>query len=209
MWPGRTPAEAREVARHEALANDAFTGIPIAFLCPYHAGELTEGILADAHRTHIQRHGHTRPSPGYDGAALAAALAVQPLSAPPTDTATFDFDHLDDLAAVRHHVGQHAQQVGLGGNRIHELVLTVNELVTNTLLHGGAGGTIHTWYESDTLICQVTGPGHITDTLAGRHPPDTESDGPHGLWLVNHRSDLTEERTGTNGTTTRVHTRVR
>lgn len=211
MWPGRTPAESREVARHEALANLAFVAVPAVFLCPYDISRLSEAVVADAARTHphIRERGRIRPSPEYGGVAVAEAIAAEALSAAPVDAARYAFGHPDDLPTMRRHVRRAAVSVGLARTRVEEAVLAVNELATNVLVHGRGGGVVRTWREPGVLICEVTGAGRITDPLAGRHPPAASRDGPHGLWLVNQVCDLTEQRTGPTGTTTRVHLRVR
>jgi anti-sigma regulatory factor (Ser/Thr protein kinase) len=210
IWPGRTPAEIAEATRHEALLSLAFAGEPITICCPYGTNGLDGAVLADAARTHpVIQHGPQRQeSSSYDGAALAHAIAAQPLPAPPAGAVTFGFGHVDDLAAVRRHTRHHAAAVGLGEDRAGDLITAVTELATNILVHGGGPGTLRTWYEPGTLICEVTGPGHITDPLAGRHPPSASSHGGHGLWLVSQLCDLTQQRTSPPGTTTRVHVRI-
>lgn len=212
-WPVRSPAAAREVARYEALLNVAFASEPVSIMCAYDTGGLDKAALDGAIRTHthICEDGQILPSHGYDGTALADAIAAEPLPGPPDDASVLAFTHVDDLPAVRRHVSQQATQVSLPAARTQELILAVHELASNTLLHGGGPGTLRTWHDpgAGTLICEVSGPGHLTEPLAGQHPPTA---GPrrghgHGLYLINQLCDLTETRTGPGGTTTRLHMR--
>ena len=211
MWAGRTAAETREATRHESLVNRAFAGEPVAFLCPYHTGELSEDILADAARTHthIQCRGQTRPSPGYDGAALAEVIAASALPGPPARAEALGFSSTGDLPSVRRHVRRHAARVRLPVERTEDLIVAANELATNTLFHGGGPGSCCIWRHAGTLACEVSGPGHVTDLLAGYRPPSASTGGGTGLWLVSQLCDLTEQRTGVGGTTTRLHMAIR
>ncbi len=113
---------------------------------------------------------------------------------------------MDDLAAVRRHTRHHA--AGLDEDRDRDLITAVTELATNILVHGGGPGTLRTWHEPGPLICEVSGPGHITGPLAVRHPPSASPHGGHGLRLVSQLCDLTQQRTSPAGTTTRVHMRI-
>ena len=51
-WPGRSEAELVEAAKPEALINLAFTGLPLAILCPYYSPALPAGALAAAWQTY-------------------------------------------------------------------------------------------------------------------------------------------------------------
>lgn len=64
IWVGRTPAEAWEATRHEALINLAFAGRPVSILCPYDTA-LPKDVLTQAYRIHpvIGVLGDTVPAP--------------------------------------------------------------------------------------------------------------------------------------------------
>jgi hypothetical protein len=51
-WPGRSGEEAREVTRHEALVNQAFTGTAATVLCPYDSRRLAPSVISEAGGTH-------------------------------------------------------------------------------------------------------------------------------------------------------------
>jgi CheY-like chemotaxis protein len=67
VWPRTSARAVAEWKRYESVLNVAFRSYPAWVVCPYDAGELPGGILADAERTHpALRSGQvTRPSPRY------------------------------------------------------------------------------------------------------------------------------------------------
>lgn len=208
VWPGRDMAEMAEAIKHEALVNLAFAGPGTRILCPYDAAGLPQLVLADARRTHphvVSRAGLER-GPRYDGPGKLPAACTAPLPQPPAGVPALSFD--DDLRRVRDVVAGHARAAGLPAARTAELVLAISEVAANTLRHAGGGGTIRCWRAPGELVCEVRDGGHITDPLAGRRLPSPEQAGGHGLWLVNRCADLTEVRTGRDGTVTRLHMRL-
>ncbi|MEU6712199.1 ATP-binding protein [Nonomuraea sp. NPDC046802] len=95
-----------------------------------------------------------------------------------------------DLALVRELVDTCGRRVGLSGRRLADLVLAVNEAVTNVLDHGGAGGRLVVRGAGDTIDVEVldTAGGLTRDHLAGATLDPTASHG-FGLWLVQHLCD--------------------
>jgi anti-sigma regulatory factor (Ser/Thr protein kinase) len=203
LWPARSPAEMREVTRHEALINLAFSGSAATVVCAYDAARLPSSVLADAWRTH----------PAYlaDGRAVTTGTRTPwelprdcdlPLPPPPADAETVRYEI--DLAPVRRLVERHARHTALGADRAADLVLAASELAANTLGHTKWGGTFWIWHDDAEIVCQADDRGQITDPLAGRvrHGPDGRG---HGLYLVNHVCDLVEVRSGAVGTSIRLH----
>jgi anti-sigma regulatory factor (Ser/Thr protein kinase) len=205
FWPARSAAEAREVVRHEALINVAFSAAPVAVLCPYDVAGLAPDIVASVGHTHpvVGPAAEPRPSPSYAGGRVPLT-ADRPLPAPP-DRA----EHLayrGDLRPVRDFTGRFAARSGLDPDRAAELVLAVGELAANTLRHTSGGGVVHAWTAPGEVICQVSDQGQISDPLVGRRrPPDTSG---LGIWVVHQVCDLVELRTGGDGTKVRVHMRT-
>jgi anti-sigma regulatory factor (Ser/Thr protein kinase) len=206
IWAGRSAAEIREATWHEALINAAFAGVPTTILCPYDTSALDAAVLDDARKTHPCIHDQKglRPSPAYDAPGLARAMAEERPAAAPADADELSFGG-HDLARLRDLVGEHATRAGLGNDLARFFVFAVNEVATNTVVHAEAPGTLRIWHDQDALICEVFGPGRISDPLAGRHPPAPQADAGHGLWMVNQLCDLVELRTGAWGTAVRLH----
>ena len=152
--------------------------------------------------------GVARQSSGYLGAGAAAAPFDAPLPAPATRPRTLTF-RAGMLDAVRQFISQHAAEAGLGTGRAADLVLAVNELATNSLLHGGGEGELLFWSDEDMAIWEVRDRGGIDDPLAGRECPGIDRVGGHGLWLVNQLCDLVQVRSFADGGAVRVHMRRR
>lgn len=205
-WAGRTPSELVEATRHEALINLAFEQSPVTILCPYDVTGLDSGVLADAHRTHptIVGAGGHRASAGYADPVEVARPDSWPLPPPPSDLETIVLDD-SDLVVVRRAVRRFALGAGLSPARTDDLLLALNELVTNTFVHAGGHGVVRVWLDVDTIVCEVQDAGHIADPLAGRRLPPAGAEGGRGLWLVNQLSDLLQLRSSAAGTTSRVH----
>ncbi|HZU60924.1 MAG TPA: sensor histidine kinase [Solirubrobacteraceae bacterium] len=205
IWPGRSPEEIQEATRHEALINLAWPGTQIRVLCPYDVRALPDAVLEDAQRTHphLITGGQTAPSPLYHGPSVPLG-SEHPLPDPPANAASLAFG-LQELSSVRTLVSARAMMAGMAPDRVNDLVLAVNELATNTIRHGGGRGILRVWRAASRLVCQIEDSGHIADPLAGRRVPRPEVAGGVGLWTVNQLCELVEIRSGSGGTTIRVH----
>ncbi|GGS98717.1 ATP-binding protein [Nonomuraea spiralis] len=103
-----------------------------------------------------------------------------------------------DLAFIRDLVRIHGRHGGLAGERLEDLVLAVNEAVTNVLDHGGSAGLVTATRDAIGVCVE------ILDT-AGRLSPDhldaagvdpTASHG-FGLWVIQQLCDsVALEQTG-------------
>jgi anti-sigma regulatory factor (Ser/Thr protein kinase) len=208
-WPARTGSELREAARHEALINLAFAGVPVTILCPYDMNGSPAGTLTDAERTHplLLSQGRSRRSSGYLGPDGLPPCCEQPLAHPPPWAQRRHY--LSDLRTVRDLVTSHAARAGLAWERVPDLVLAVSEVAANTLRHTTAGGTVQVWHTGEDIMCQIDDTGRIADPLAGRVRPAEDRLRGHGLWLVNQICDLVEVRTGAIGTTIRLSMSLR
>jgi len=89
--------------------------------------------------------------------------------------------------------------------RTIDLVLAVSEVAANTVRHAGSPGVLRIWHDAREIVCQLQDKGTITDPLAGRRRPADDAMGGHGLWLVHQVCDLVEIRSGSAGTTIRLH----
>jgi anti-sigma regulatory factor (Ser/Thr protein kinase) len=208
VWPGRSAAEMREAARHEALVNTAFAGASASFLCLYDRAALTQPVIADAVRTHpaLLSQGEEQPSSGYLGPADLPPGCYHPLPVPPAYAETLVYQR--DLRPVRALVARTARRAHLPAARITDLVLAVSELAANTLRHTRGGGTLHLWHNEHEMLCQIQDTGTIADPLAGYQPTASDVPGGMGLWLVNQVCDLVELRTSRAGTTICLHMRL-
>jgi anti-sigma regulatory factor (Ser/Thr protein kinase) len=205
VWPGRSAAEIREAAAHEAMINLAFAACPVTLMCPYDASLLAPRVIASAARAHpfVRTATGARPSADYPPGRARRPRAAALLS-PPARAHCLAYSR--DLRAVRSFVAEHAAGAGLGADRTTDLVLAAAEMAANTIRHTAAGGTVHIWHTRAEVLCQVSDHGRISDPLAGRRRPPGA--GGLGLWVVHQLCDLVELRTGRAGTTIRMHMRL-
>ena len=207
-WQQRPEPELAEAAKHEALSNLAFAGMPMTALCPYDAAALPSEVLAAAGQTHpfVASGGGRHANSAYLGDGQIPAFARQSLPPPPAGARIVDFHN--DLRQVRAVVTREATLAGLAPDRVADLVIAVNELAANTLRHTTGSGTLLVWLTAAEIVCEVRDSGWITDPLAGRCRRAGDAGGGHGLWMVNEVCDLVQTRTGPQGTGTRLHMRV-
>jgi anti-sigma regulatory factor (Ser/Thr protein kinase) len=206
IGPGRTPAELVECQRHESLVNLAFSGAPSWWLlCPYDTETLDPSIIDEARRSHplVHEDGIEHRSEQFTGIETNPGRLEPPLPQPPADALELSFDGFA-LEPVRRFVETEAANAGLGAGRIEDLVVAVHEVVSNSVRHGGGGGTLQLWSESGDVVCEVRDRGRIADPLVGRRRPPMTSEGGRGLWLVNQLCDLVQLRVG-GGTVVRMH----
>jgi anti-sigma regulatory factor (Ser/Thr protein kinase) len=221
VWPGRSPAELEECERSDALLDEAFAERPpLLLLCAYDIDALGAETIRAARATHPSmtpegplQHEHPAANEGPDagnGAEQARRRSRGPfdgrLPDPPADRVELAFA-AGGLGAIRRLVAEHGSRAGLSESSREDLVLAVNELVTNSVQYGGGEGSLTIWHDREALLCEVRDRGLIRDRLVGRLPPPVEQYGGRGLWLANHLCDLVQIRSGTEGTVVRVHMR--
>jgi anti-sigma regulatory factor (Ser/Thr protein kinase) len=207
IWAGHSPAELVECQRHESLLNVAFAGVPAWWLlCPYDTGALEPAVIEEARRSHpfLTQDGVRWESADYRGLDVEAAPFQARLPEPIGEPPELAFG-AGSLTALRELVSCHAAAAGLGAARTADLVLAVDEVVTNSLRHGGGRGTLRVWRDAGSLVCEVRDQGRIDDPLVGRERPALDRDGGRGLWLVNQLCDLVQLRSFPTGAVVRLH----
>jgi anti-sigma regulatory factor (Ser/Thr protein kinase) len=210
VWRGRSAAELDECERHEALLNEAFAYGPAwRLLCPYDLDAIGPEVIEAARTTHpaLMHEGVSRRSSAYKPLHRGPGPFNGLLPAPPVEREELAFT-AHGLGAVRSLVAQRGSAVGLSDSAREDLVLAINELVTNSVQYGGGGGNLRIWREQGELVCEVQDRGFIEDPLVGRLPPPVDQYGGRGLWLVNHLCDLVQIRSSPSGTVVRVRMRA-
>ena len=209
IWAERSADELVECQRHESLLNLAFAGAAgFRLLCPYDT-TLGPDVLDEAHRSHPEvvtgGSAHRGRGSCRDLAEVAAPFD-RPLPEPPPG-----FEQVpvgpESLGQVRAAVIRHGRHAGLGETRTDDLVMAVNEVVTNTIVHGGGFGTLRLWRQGSSLVCEVTDGGRITDPLAGRVRPAADDERGRGLWLATQLCDLIQVRSFDAASVVRLHMR--
>lgn len=206
-WAVGNEARVRDWARHESVINVAFDGLPVSFICPYDARALPDQILEHAASTHPEVIADDRASRSVsyqDPREFCRRLDAAVRAPRGSTVAEFDFA-LGDLPVVRRIAESAAAGAGLSAARVGEIVLAVNEIATNAVIHGRSPVTLRIWTRSDEIVFEVTDAGEgIGDALAGQLRPAPEDLGGRGLWLTRLLSDALEIRNG-EGCTVSIH----
>ncbi|GAA2506953.1 ATP-binding protein [Winogradskya humida] len=111
------------------------------------------------------------------------------------------------VTPLRHAVAGRAGEAGLGGDRLDDFVVAVNELLTNAVRHGGGTGQITMWCIDDAVVCEVRDHGTGVGPLHADKPALDEPGG-WGLYLVRELTDTFAITTGPEGTAVRISTHI-
>jgi anti-sigma regulatory factor (Ser/Thr protein kinase) len=206
IWAGRDATEYPACAQHEALINVAFEGVDATILCPYNVTDLDPVVVDDARRTHptLWMDVCRWDSDEYVDPRLTAGTFNLPLE-PEPDSATSMPVWPPNLDESRRFTAAAALAAGLTAARVGDAMLAVDELVSNTIKHGGGFGRLATWIDGSRLVFEVIDGGLITDPLAGRRRAAADQENGRGLAIVHRICDLVRVRTGPEGTATRAY----
>jgi len=210
VWAGRSAAELAECVLHESLLNVAFESGPSwRLLCPYDAVGLPGSVIDQARATHpvVADAAGQRDSATYHRVPPQRALRGDPLPPPAEPPVELPFTG-GDLSSVRRLVRRHCLEAGLTDARADDVELAVDEVASNSLLHGGGRGVLRVWPQDGSLVCEISDEGVISDPMVGRRRPLLDRTGGRGLWIANQLCDLVQVRSGAAGTTLRLHVRV-
>ncbi len=206
LGPTRGPAEDEEAVLNEALTNIAFAAADGFWLrCPYDTRATSAQVLDTLGRTHraMLAGGMVRTSSAFDPAGVATALFATAL--PPRPQGSPDWPvAITELRDLRNRVHAAAVRHGLDAEHGDDLVLATHEICKNSVRFAG-GGTLSAWVEGDTLLCEVSDHGRITEMLVGRTSPAPTDQSGRGLWLANQLCDLVQIRSSVSGTVVRLH----
>jgi anti-sigma regulatory factor (Ser/Thr protein kinase) len=204
-WPVHSAAHLAEHRYDEALVAQELASTPLSLLCCYDAAGSAPSLLDAAREVHPRLRlpgGQSEPNPSYRSVDPAGLLGEELQPAPP-DAATLAVGA--SQVPTRRFVTNHATTAGLDQHRIEDAALAVDELATNTAMHGGGHGILRAWTDREWLVYEITDHGHITDPLVGRRRPSPHQIGGRGLWIVNQLSDLFQLRSHDATTTARVY----
>jgi anti-sigma regulatory factor (Ser/Thr protein kinase) len=208
IWAGRSAAALAECHLHEALLNVAFADGPdFRLMCPYDTQSLEPAELARARHTHpiLVEQGSAGDSRDYRERDVVDAGFGEPLSEPPAGAPQLRFHGQAGVGEVRAFLRAALEPPTLAGERLDDLLLAASEVATNSICHGGGGGTARVWQEPDGVVCEIRDDGRIGDPLVGRHRPGPDQIGSWGLWIANQMCDLVQVRTSARGTAVRMH----
>ncbi len=205
VWPGRSHAEAVEALRHEALVNHALAGSGATVMSPFDAEHLDEDILAAVEMTHpiVVEGGRRRAGTSYTDPLSTAFRELWPLEDPTGPVSEHPL--VGSLLELRRAITDDPALGSLSAERRSDLVFAINEAASNAVKHGNETCLTRIWHDGDEVVTEVSSHAGIQDVMAGRRRPAADALQGRGLWLINQLCDLVELRSGTSGTTLRMH----
>ncbi len=111
----------------------------------------------------------------------------------------------EDLAELRMLVSGWATRETMEPEPADELVLSVHELATNSIRHGGGAGMLRLWRTGKELVCEVEDGGQMADPAIGEQQPGTSPAESRGLWIAHQLCDHVQVRAHAAGTQVRLH----
>lgn len=188
---GDSPAEQLSWTRYEAVLNQVFESAPAWIICPYDTQILPDHVLEHASRTHPQvwEQKTRRVSDRYVDPSLLLTEIPEPFARLRT-VPILQLPISGELQTLRALVERTALWAGLPELKCQDLMLAVNEIVTNVIRYARGKGTVALWDARTSLICEVQdqGPG-LSDPFAGYIPPPTDAIGGMGLWIARQLVD--------------------
>lgn len=199
----RTAPGQAEARLSEFLLNEpSLRSWPLSVICLYDTATLAPSALDTMRQSHpVIRGVETNAAYLPD---VAASMYAADLDPPPRDAVRLQ-TRSHQLTLMRDFVRTCATEGGIAADRVADLVLAANEIVTNSLRHGGGRAMLAMWFADSAIVCEVRDRGHIRDPLAGRLAPPPSATSGRGLWLANHLCDLVQLRSSAAGTVLRLH----
>jgi anti-sigma regulatory factor (Ser/Thr protein kinase) len=191
---GATPRDWLEWQRYESVINAALADWPLWGLCVFDTRQLPRPLLDSALATHprLVHADGPAPNPGFvDPAAYVRGLPVpeEPLEAADPVLSAPD---VADFVGLRHAVAAELGRTPAAPDVVQDLLLAVDEMVSNAVRHGRPPVGLRLWTAPDRIVCTIAdgGPGW-DDPFAGYGPAhgDDLSRGGMGLWLARQLCD--------------------
>jgi anti-sigma regulatory factor (Ser/Thr protein kinase) len=196
LWHDRSPEEIDECWISESLFDVAFADASgFHLVCLYDLDVADTDTVAQALQVHDGGTTSHRADP--------VALLSGSLAPAPTGSMRISVG-LEELAALRSRLRATAESSGLDAGRVEDLVLAANELVSNSVRHGGGSGEVTLWTDSGSLWCDVEDGGRIDDPMVGRRRPPEDGVGGRGVWIAHQVCDLVQVRSTASGTHVRI-----
>jgi len=212
---GATERDWLEWQRFESVVNEALADWPLWGLCLFDTRRLPRPLLDSALATHpvlVRPDGvHAANARFVEPATYVRSLPVpdEPLEATPPRLAAPD---VSDFVGLRHAVAGELAGAGAGGDLVEDVLLAVDEMVSNAVRHGAPPVSLRLWTAPDRIVCTIGdgGPGW-DDPFAGYGPAhgDDLSRGGMGLWLARQLCDHVDITSGAGGDGVAVRLTVR
>jgi serine/threonine-protein kinase RsbW len=94
-----------------------------------------------------------------------------------------------DIPTLRRAVAGQAELAGLDERRSDDLILVVDEILTNAVRHGGGTGLLEIWVSAGRVTFRVVDGGPGMDASLTPRPPAPTQGGGRGLWIAYQLTD--------------------
>ncbi|WP_375490605.1 anti-sigma factor RsbA family regulatory protein [uncultured Jatrophihabitans sp.] len=201
------PSQGSATRAEAVLAENVLNASPLhgwamSVVCMYDTESLDDDAITEMHRSHPVLRGEPVDNDEYEPYRLQKLYGSQLPPAPDAATTVEVVGH--QLGRMREVVQSAALGWGVAPDRVDDLVLAVNEIVTNSIRHADGRATLRLWCDGRSAVCEVRDGGWLPDPLIGRLAPDPARANGRGLWLAHHLCDLVQIRSTTSGTVVRL-----
>ncbi|HVT66123.1 MAG TPA: sensor histidine kinase [Trebonia sp.] len=193
---------------YEAMCNETYARYGGEVTCLWDAQRHSSVIIDSVRSVHSHEvvAGGRKPSRGYTGAReYVAGHDEMPLPLPVRVDWSAGLMTADGLPPLRQGLRDWARQHGFTSPGVADVMLAVNEVATNGVLHGEPPVAVYAWRHRDTLIVQSDDSGGIPiPPAAGYEPPVPGRYGSRGLWLARQLADVVQTHTAGGRTSVRL-----
>ena len=194
-------------ARYEAAINRLYEDFPVWGICPYDTRVTPERVLDEVAQTHpfLASEGLHVPNPMFElpEAFLTRARRTSP---DPLEQTSPTVELVDPSPATARQAARDTAHVAhLDRVDVDDLVLVVNEAVTNGICHGTTPIHVRLWAGPDRIVVAVSDQGQgPTDPFVGLVPSQNSESAGMGLWLAHQLCSHVTFETGAHGYTLRL-----
>ncbi len=180
-------------ARYEAAINHVYAGFPLWNICPYDLRLTPTSVIDDVTRTHPWVFGDDGlhiTNPHYEDPSRFLAGRPAPLADPLQRTPPLVELHDPTPADARAAARSLQDMTSAAAFDLDDVILAVNEAVTNALAHGVRPSAMRLWAGPDRIIAAVSDHGNgPADPFAGLLPTEGSTSGGLGLWMAHQMCD--------------------
>lgn len=196
----------------DAAANVALSGLPIDLVCFFPDMPLHQTITEGAVRNHplLLKRGIPTPNPEHlppHEVIRATPVPAPVLLGPPDVRRRFGVWTLSEVRAL---VERELLDAGFGRDRAEDVVLAVNEIATNAVVHGTRVAEIAMWTTGQRVgagggvVVEVEDGGTLGDPLPGLVAPYPADPRGRGVWIARQLCDSLHVWRGSAGTHVRI-----
>ncbi|GAA3954689.1 ATP-binding protein [Actinoplanes auranticolor] len=197
---------------YEAVCNDTYALGGSAVTCIWDRRDHGDTVIDAVRATHAYEltPAGSAPSPHYLPPERYLAERRDPglRPVPPQVDRDVTLHEVTELSGLRSAMNTWAVGRGFAEEATEDLVVSVIEVATNGLRHGGAPVRVRAWHHQDTLLVQCDDAGNqpIPATAGYYRPhPLTAAAGGRGLWLARQLADMVTVVSEPGRTTVRLH----